>query len=93
MRGTRPTTLGKRLSETLASEGRGEALDAEPKEAEPQMAKPATEIPATAERLMEEVCDRTNLEIAWQRVRRNKGGPGVDGMTAHSGVIRSVVPI
>lgn len=30
---------------------------------------------------MEEVCDRANLEIAWQRVRRNKGGPGVDGMT------------
>lgn len=81
MRGTRPTTLGKQLSETLALEGRGEALDTEPKEAEPQMAKPATKSPATAERLMEEVCDRTNLEIAWQRVRRNKGGPGVDGRT------------
>ncbi len=44
------------------------------------MVTPATESPARAE-LMEEVCDRANLEIAWRRVRRNKGGPGVDGMT------------
>jgi RNA-directed DNA polymerase len=31
--------------------------------------------------MMEEVCDRGNLERAWKRVRSNKGGPGVDGMT------------
>ena len=30
---------------------------------------------------MEEVCERKNLKTAWQRVKRNKGGPGVDGMT------------
>ena len=30
---------------------------------------------------MEEVCDRENLVRAWQRVRGNKGAPGVDGMT------------
>ena len=30
---------------------------------------------------MEEVCNRENLVRAWKRVRQNKGGPGVDGMT------------
>ena len=30
---------------------------------------------------MEEVCARGNLVRAWKRVRSNKGGPGVDGMT------------
>src|SRR6266853_1247789 len=47
---------------------------------EPFVAKPTTESPA-AEQLMEEVCERENLVRAWKRVRRNKGGPGVDGMT------------
>ena len=51
MSGTRQETLGKQLSQTLVAEGRGEALDAEPKEAEPLMAKPAPESPALAEQL------------------------------------------
>ena len=49
--------------------------------AEPLVAKPAPESPASAEQLMEEVCSRENIEAAWKRVRRNKGSPGVDGMT------------
>ena len=81
MSGTRQKILDEQLSQTLAAEDRGEALDAEAEDAEPLMAKPAPESPALAERLMEEVCDRENLERAWQRVRSNKGSPGVDGMT------------
>lgn len=45
------------------------------------MAKSATENSAFTEQLMEEVCDRENLERACKRVKRNKESPGVDGMT------------
>src|SRR5947199_4703691 len=49
--------------------------------AEPFVAKPAPESSAVTEQLVEEVCNRENLVRAWKRVRQNKGGPGVDGMT------------
>ena len=51
---------------------------------EPPVAKPDPESPALAEQTMEEVCERENCEIAWKHVRKNKGGPGVDGMTIDS---------
>ena len=31
--------------------------------------------------LMEKVCERRNLQAALKRVRKNKGSPGIDGMT------------
>lgn len=36
---------------------------------------------ALAEKLMEKVCDRANLNRAYKRVMANKGAPGTDGMT------------
>src|SRR5436305_2107395 len=59
----------------------GEAPVSGYQRAEPFVAKPAPESPALTDQLMEEVCNRENLVRAWQRVRGNKGAPGVDGMT------------
>jgi RNA-directed DNA polymerase len=74
---------GKQQKNLRASEpkDRGEAPADGHRRAEPLAAKPEPESPAWTERLMEEVCDRENLQRAWKRVRSNKGGPGVDGMT------------
>jgi RNA-directed DNA polymerase len=65
----------------LAPKGWGEAPARGYQGTEPPMAKSAPESPACVEQLMEEVCDRGNLQRAWKRVRSNKGSPGVDGMT------------
>ena len=67
--------LARELSE------RGETPLADVPGVEPVVAVEEPESPATTTHLMEEVCERENLVRAWQRVRGNKGAPGVDGMT------------
>src|ERR1700676_4572812 len=78
MRGTRQNI---QYALALAPKGRGEAPVRGLQGTEPPVAKPIRESPACEEQLMEEVCARGNLVRAWKRVRSNKGGPGVDGMT------------
>src|SRR6516225_10099795 len=78
MTGTRQTI---QYSLALERGDQGETSASGCQGAEPVVAKPAPESPALTEQLMEEVCDRENLVRAWKRVRRNKGSPGVDGMT------------
>src|SRR5262249_42845339 len=63
------------------TEGRGETPEADREGTESPTAKRGPENPVTGESLMEEVCERENLEHAWHRVRSNQGSSGVDGRT------------
>jgi RNA-directed DNA polymerase len=67
----------------FSEEPKGEAPRTEGEGTESLAAKRPAESPAETERLMEEVVERENLKEALQRVKANKGSPGVDGMTVH----------
>ena len=62
-------------------ESRSDAPTATVKGTETLVAKRKSESLAGTERLMEEVCELENCKQALQRVKANKGSPGVDGMT------------
>ena len=81
MSGRRQKIQSKQLLLAFAAGGRGETPDPDRQGTEPLTAKRAPESPAFEERLLEEICDRENLQVAWKRVQANKGAPGVDGMT------------
>ena len=76
LKGTRPQTT-EQLE--LPWEVRGEAPEP-PRREEVPMAARATE-GSGRDDLMERVVSRPNLKAALQRVRSNKGSPGIDGMT------------
>jgi hypothetical protein len=63
----------------LPLESRGEAPRVERSEEAPPAAH-GTERPGTSD-LMERVCERRNFQAALKRVKKNKGSPGIDGMT------------
>src|SRR6266853_2974405 len=69
----------------------GEARAAGGEVTESFSARHAPENPASTNQLMEEVCERENLKRALQRVKANKGSPGIDGLTVEelSGYLHS----
>jgi len=64
----------------FTAEGRSEAPKARREGTESLTANCETESPAGTKQLLEEVCERKNLLRALQRVKSNKGSPGIDGM-------------
>ena len=86
----------KSIQMELALDCRGEALRAQPS-GEAGRAIHGDERSGSDGLLMEQAVARKNVKEAFRRVRRNKGGPGIDGMTVeelelhlseHWGVIR-----
>lgn len=75
--------LRQKIQKYLAfpEERRSETPQASGKGSEPSPVRKKPEHSALPEKLMEEVCERRNLEAAYRRVQANKGAPGVDGMT------------
>jgi RNA-directed DNA polymerase len=69
------------LELALPIPGGGEAPDQGVQEAEAATAMAEPESPASTEHLMEAICDPANIEAALRAVVRNKGAPGVDGIT------------
>ena len=65
----------------LGAGARGEASSAAPQGSEIGAAKACLEPPAALRPSMESVVERNNLRRALEQVQRNKGAPGVDGMT------------
>jgi RNA-directed DNA polymerase len=62
-------------------ESRSDAPKPAARGTETRVAERKSESLAGTERLMEEVCEGENCKQALQRVKANKGSPGVDGMT------------
>src|SRR5205807_7006127 len=91
MTATRPPY---QLELDLPMPGRGEAPCLDWQEVEAVTATAEPESPASTEHLMEAICDSDNIEAALRTVVRNKGAPGVDGMTVRQlpGILKAHWP-
>ena len=69
------------LELVLPMRGRGEAPCVDGQEVETVTATVEPESPAPTEDLMEAICAPDNIEPALRAVVRNKGAPGIDGIT------------
>ena len=78
MTATRPPY---QLELDLPMPGRGEAPRLDWQEVEAVTATAERESPAPTEHLMGAICDSDNIKTALRAVVRNKGAPGVDGIT------------
>jgi len=81
MSGQRQKTRPEQGVLAFPAESRSDAPNVVERGTETLMAKRKAESLAGTERLMEEVCELENCKQALQRVKANKGSPGVDGMT------------
>ena len=88
MTATRPPY---QLELDLPMPGRGEAPRVDWQEVEAVTATTERESPAPTEHLMEAICDSDKIETALRAVVRNKGAPGVDGITVQQlpGIFRA----
>jgi RNA-directed DNA polymerase len=77
------TTRGRSDADEASPEpgDSGEAAKYPPREVLSTRANEQKESPGQNEKLMEQVADPANLNIAWKRVRENGGAPGIDGIT------------
>src|SRR5271170_2919501 len=73
--------LNIQLRLDFSSAPTGEARRAGREDIESHSVVSEPERPANTSRIMEEVCERTNLKEALRQVRGNKGSAGVDRMT------------
>ena len=73
--------LNIQLKLDFSSAPTGEARQAGREDIESHSVVNEPERPANTSRIMEEVCERTNLKEALRQVRGNKGSAGVDRMT------------
>ena len=71
------------LTLALPVPGRGEAPRRPAREVEVVAATTDAESPASDEQLMEAICASGNIASAAEAVRRNRGAPGIDGVTVN----------
>ena len=74
VKGRKPLEEGSNRKAGVKPRGCGASADS-------PVARQVSDRPMFDKHLMEVICSRENLLSALARVRRNKGGPGVDGMT------------
>jgi RNA-directed DNA polymerase len=77
--------MSTKQRQPTSKEGSAGTVAVKPKPSPPSADVLITELPSKApmfeETLMEIICEKSNLQQALKRVRRNKGGTGIDGMT------------